>query len=628
MADQLYPAKLSEEKKTALKAYLKRRILELKAGFQDIYENRIVKWRAAYEARPAVEKRSFPWDGASNLVIPIIAIHTDTLVAQIMAAIFKTDPIVYAKVLGDFGPESDTFKEAYQEFMQYVAIEPRELDLYRVYREAYPECIKYGTVTLKCPWIEKVRDIYIPGGDGTGSAKDFLLKMEYQGPRPEKLPFTSFYIPPMAKTLEEADIKCHKQILLEHQLEERKFTDVYEKTAVESVLKVPDRTSPENEQVEKEETIGAKTVSGYGHKEWDVWECHMTWRHADESFAPRMIVSYHEKSDTILRVMYDNLEFEWFVGMRMATRDDTYHGTGYAETLFSFQEGASETYNGYRDNQTVANTRIWRIAPDSKLNEGYRIYPSCKLPAEKDEVEAIAHGDVSNINLDELRLLLELAERRSGVSPPQQGMGAGATTGKRGIYSAMGTLALMQEGNSRKDLNVSDMRDGHVRLMRLISHLYGKLGRSSKFMDERLEIFGKKAPFIKEALDMIVNKKIGIPCYSSTASVNKEVEKQNDVMLSQIMARHYQMVAQLLGSMQSVMTPPQVKEYFVEVIIASNLLMKKILRNFGHEEVERLVPDPMKKNPQGAQNVQGETAGAGADKNAQMAGGGGGQPIQ
>jgi hypothetical protein len=623
MAQELIPAKLSEEKLTALRSYLKRRVSELKDNMQELYEQKVVKWRAAYEARPAEEKRQFPWEGASNLIIPIIAIHTDTLHAQLMAAVFKTEPIILAKILGDFGPDADKFKEAYEEHMQYVAVEPRELDLYRVYNEGFRECIKYGTVTYKCPWEHKMRDFLIPGGDGSGQPKDFLSKTIYEGPRPEKLPFTSFYLPPMAKTLEDTDIKAHKQTMLQHQLEERKFTDIYERDAVDKILGTPDRTNPTEEQTEKEDTLGAKTTGSWGHKEWDVWECHVNWRYNDEAFAPRMIVTYHLLSDTILRVMYDNFKMGWFVGARMAHRDDMYFGQGFAETIFPFQEGASETYNGYRDNQTVANTRIWRINPDSKLLAGYTIYPSAKLPAEKDELEAIAHGDVSNINLDELRLLLELAERRSGVSPPQQGMGAGAP-GKRGIYSAMGTLSMIQEGNSRKDLNVSDMRDSHVRLMRLVSYQYGTLGRDSKYQEERLKLFGKKAPLIQEALTMIADGRMGLPCYSSTASINKEVEKQNDVMLSQIMARHYQMVATLLGSMQSVMTPPQVKDYFVQVIIASNLLMKKILRNFGHDEVERLVPDPLK----GGTNVPEQTPGPGTDPNAQMVGGRGGSPIQ
>jgi hypothetical protein len=639
LADVLIPARLSDEKKIALKRYLKQRVgIELKRGMQELYEDKIIKWRGAYEAKPREETRQFPFQNASNLVIPLIAIHTDTLHAQIMAAIFKTSPIVWAKIMGEQGSEAQDLKEAYEEYMQYVSIEPQELDLYRVYNEGYRECIKYGTVTFKAPWEEITRDIFIPGGDGSGTASDFLSKTIYSGPRPEKLPFTAFYLPPAAKSLESAEIKCHKRLMLQFELEERKFNKMYDKEAVETVLKSPDRTNPEAEQTQKEADLGATTEPP--HQEWDIWECYVTWRYEDESFAPRMIATYHEKSDTLLRVMYDNFESEWFVGARMAHRDDMYYGSGFAETLWQFQEGSSETYNGYRDNQTVANTRVWRVSPDSKLHQGYRIYPSAMLPAEKDEIEALAHGDVSTINLDELRLLLDLAERRSGVSPSQQGFGAGTQTGKRGIYSAMSTLAVMQDSNSRKDLNVSDMRDSHIRLERLMSLQYHVFGKDDPYHKRRLELFGQKAPKIAAALAAIAERKIALPCYSSTASVNKEVEKQNDLMLSQIIARHFQMIAQLLGSTQNMMTPPVVKQYFIEVMVASNLLMKAILKNFGHDEVDRLIPDPVKilakseqqqrQLPQGGQpNAQPQNTPPGTQPNAPVvAPGSGGQTIQ
>lgn len=623
MAEDIILAKISEEKKTALKAYLKQRIIELKNGMRELYEDKIIKWRAAYEAKPREETRQFPFQNASNIVIPIIGIHTDTLKAQLMAAVFKTQPIVTALILGEFGAESDDLKEAYADYMQYVGIDPSELDLYRVYNEGFGECIKFGTVTFKAPWEKKTRHFLIPAGDGSGevagTASDFLEETIYEGPRPEKLPFNAFYIPPTAKTIESAEIKCHKLTLTKYELQERGFSGLYEKDEVEKALKSPDRPMPDTVIKEEQETLGARTGVGENTQEWDIWECYVQWRYGDEAFAPRMIATYHPQSDTLLRVAWDNFKPEWFVGARLVQRDDLYHGYGFAELVWPFQEGASETYNGYRDNQTVANTRVWRVSVDSKLHQGYRIYPSAMIPAEKDEIEPMAHGDVSQVNLDELRILLDLAERRTGVSPPQQGFGAGTQSGKRGIYSAMGTLSVLQEGNSRKDLSVSDMRDSHVRLMRLVSRQYGVFGAKSKFHEARLELFGKKAPLIKEALEKIVNKKIGLPCYSSSASVNREVEKQNDIMLVQLMDRHYQMITQLLTMIMNPMAPPAAKQYGIEVMVASALLHKKILKNFGHEEVGRLVPDPLKA-------LQAQIAAQAKQQQQLPQGGPGGQP--
>jgi hypothetical protein len=634
--DLLIPATIKGEKLEALKKYLRTRVLELKYGMKELFEEKVTKWNAAYEARPREETRQFPFQNASNLIIPIIGIHTDTLHAQIMAAIFKTKPLVQTRLFGDPNPSFDAMQKAYGEFMDYVCLEPEELDLYRIYNEGFRECIKYGTVTYKTPWEEQQRDFFIPGGDGTGSVRDFIPEITFAGPRPEKLPFTGFYIPPSAKSIEAADFKAHKKVMTKYELEERKFLKIYDEEAIEHVLKNPDRTTGEVSEKERQEKLGAKSFPTEYNAQWDIWECYMNWRYNDEQFAPKMIVTFHEKTGEVLRVIYDNFRSEWFVGARMACRDDMYYGYGFAEILFDFQEGASETYNGFRDNQTVVNTRVWRVAPDSKLNAGYRIYPSAVLPAEKDEIEALGHGELSPINIDDLRLLLDLAERRSGVSPPQQGYGAGVTTGRRGVYTAMGTLALMQEGNSRKDLNVSDMRDAHTRLMRLVTKLYGTFGKQNDFHNaKRLGIFGKKAVNIRAAIDEIVGGRLALPVYASTASVNREVEKQNDLMLSQIMVRHYQMVAQMLGGLGQVMTPPDVKVYLTDVIKASNSLMKTILRNFGHDDVDILVPEPQVQqggapNPQiGGQpsGIQGPPL-ASPQQNPQLVGGPRGEGVQ
>lgn len=614
----LVVAKLSVEKELAFKRHLKNRIMAIKDGMKELYEDKLVKWRGAYEARPRETTRMFPFQNASNLVIPIVAIHADTLHARVMSGIFKTNPLFVAKLYGQQGREANQLKEAYQEFMQYVGVEPQELDLYRVYNEWILEAIKYGTSTIKTPWEKIMRDFMLPLSveaplaGYSATEKDFLNETVYEGPRPEKIPFDSFGIPPASKTIEAADIKYHRKTLLRWELEERGFAGIYDKDKVQTVLAQADRHSPTEAQQQNEQQAGAKTVTSYGHEEYDIYECFIKWRYDQDKFAPRMIGSYHLKSDTLLRTVYDNFPEEWFVGARLSHRDDMYPGYGFAEILWYFQEEASLKHNGRNDNQTIANTRVWRVHPDSKLHQGYRVYPGAMLPADEKEIEPLAHGEISQTNIEEEKLTLELAERRSGVSPPQQGFGAGTMSGKRGVYSAMGTLSLLQEGNRRTDLTISDMRDSHTRLGRIVSLQYHLLGKDSQFHERRLKLFGESSERIKQALAFISDRKLALPVYAATASVNKEVEKQNDIMLKQISTQHYMMISQLLAQLQQPNVPPEVKKYALEVVDAANLLMKNIFKNFGHDDVDQLVPDPIKglmAQPQGANNGQPQPPG-------------------
>lgn len=588
-----------------LKRFLKGRIRSIKSGLKEWHEVKIPEYRRRYDATPLEPTRSFPFENASNLVVPIVAIHVDTLLARVMNAVIKTRPIWTTRLVGAFLnlANSETspqeLKDLIEEHLQYAALDPSLLDLYRVYHEWFAEAIKIGYSVLKCPQHEEVEDIVVPAGDGSGKF-DYEKNVIYAGPRPEKLPIEDFGIPVHSKTVEFADFKYHRKRLQRHELEDRMFKNVYDKAAVASILNKPDRTAPDKIQQQKETDAGLKTIITDPDvwAEWDIYECYFRYR-VDDRHNTRCIVWYHYSTDTILRAFYDYYPENIFIGARLFYRDDLFPGYGFGETLGMLQEEDSQIHNNRRDNQMVANARVWRVNPDSVLHQGYKIYPSVMLPAEDGEIEPMAHGEVSEVNIEEERLVLDLAERRSGVSPPQQGMGAGTNT-KRGVYSAMGTLSLIQEGNTRTDLNITDIRYAHQKAGRLMGISYSTFGID----DRELEVFGEKKNLIEDAYKLMKEKKIIIPLYSSTASVNREVEKQNDLMLTNIMNKHYAGIAQMLQAANNQFAQPEEKEYTRDAIKASNRLMQSVLRHFGYDEVEQFVPTP-KPSPQPAQGGPG-----------------------
>ncbi len=615
---------LSAGAESDLKRHLKDRITALKQGLKPLHETNLPRWRRIYEAMPAEKTRDFPFQNASNLVVPLAGIHSDTLHARVMGAVWKTRPVWVARLLGTHDPSLEPLREAWEDYLQEVGIEPNELDCYRVESEWFAECIRYGMSTLKAPYEKVYEDFIIPAGDGTGKYTE-ISELKYKGPRPEKLAFEDFLAPPSAKTLEQADIKVHRVRLQKWQLMERRYKQFYPADKVDKILDHPDRQSPDFVQSQREQDASARTSSGYGFAEWDVYECWLSWRQSGSKYAPKIICWYHLKTDVLLMAIFNHytqpLGCDPFAMIRLLYRDDSLHGYGMCELLEMIQEEVSVIHNQRRDNMTVANTRVWRVNPDSKLHQGYQIFPSAMLPAEAGEIEPLQHGELSGITIEEERLSLELAERRSGVSPPMQGFGAGTQT-KRGIYSAMGTLSLLQEGNRRTDLIISDIRFGHTKLGRILSKEYAHFG-----LDEsKLLQFGDQAELVSKAAEMIRKGRLGLPIYSATASVNKEVEKQNDLMLAQVMARHYGMIAQLLQQASVSVLPQPVRDYMVEVVKSSDFLMKEILRAFDKDDVGALVPDPFKKKGGAAGGQSGLTV-LQSPQSPAMAGGPGGQTV-
>lgn len=599
-----FKLKTGSEAERKLKRYLKDKVTSLRLGLSELHGmNGIIKWRKAYESVPAESVREFPWHNSSNLVVPVVAIHSDTLLARVMSAVIKTRPLWVVRELGDFAATAPPgMRGALEEFLGYVGLEPSELDLYRVYHEWFGEAIRLGTGVLKCPWTLSFEDQLRPAGDMSDNTA-WRRIIKYEGPRPEKLRFENFKCPVNAASIEDMDFKYDIIKLDRFKLEERQFRGLYDSAAVTEVLTQPDRTSKVGQvQQQKEMDALVRTVPGYGFEEWDICECHFMYR-VDVSHFARCIVWYHEKSDQILRSFYHYYPDELYLAARLFFRDDMFHGMGFGEILLPFQEEISEIHNQRRDNMTIANTKMWAVDPDSKLHKGYRTYPGAMLPARQTtgakEIEPLECGMPVQGEIESERLSLELAEKRSGVSPPMQGSGAGTNT-KRGIYTAMGTLSLLQEGNTRTDLNITDIRYAHTRLGRLLALEYGSFGVN----EDLLRKFGKNADLIRQALDAIAEGKMALPVYAATASVNREVEKQSDLMLTQVMDRYHQGVAGMLQAINNPMTPEPIKKYVGQAIEAARTLMMDVLRHFDRDEVERLVPKPDITPPQPSQQQQ------------------------
>lgn len=576
-----------------LKRYLKDRVESIRLGLDRLHGmDGIIKWRKAYEAAPAELTRDFPWKNASNLVVPIIAIHCDTLLARAMAGVFKTKPLWVARLLGSFAQLAPSgLSEAVEEFLQWAALEPDELNLYQEYESWFGEIIRLGTSVMKTPWVQEIEDYLVPAGNLTKKDSEWRRRVVYEGPQPRKLKFENFKCPVNAATIKDMDFKYDVIQLSRSDLEQRAYRGQYDRGAVVRVLQHPDRThNVPQVQAQKEQDAKVRTIPGYGFAQWDICECHFMYRVDGEHFA-RVIIWYHEKTEEILRSYYHYYPpaTDIYIAGRLFFRDDMFHGRGFAEMLLPFQEEVSTIHNQRRDNMTIANMKLWAVDPGSALHKGFKIYPSAMVPARQiqgqPEISPLEMGIPVQGEIDSERLSLELAERLSGVSPPMQGYGAGQQT-RRGVYTAMGTLSLLQEGNTRTDLNISDIRFAHTRLGRLLCQEYGLFGVG----EDRLEKFGQLGEKIRLGLSAIAQGNMALPVYAATASVNREVEKQSDLMLQGVMDRYRQGIMTLLG--QIPMMPSHVQPQGIKELEAANMMMQQILRHFGYDEVDRLAPRP------------------------------------
>lgn len=601
-----------------------RDMLELRiAQHQDLHRNLIPKWRRLYLGVPAEMTRNFPFPNAANTVVQVIGETTDTMVARVMGLIAATHPLWPYKnyVAGDEKAikEAEDKKRVLEDFMDNVGMDPFVLNLQPIESLWYTDACKLGTSFLKINIEEQVEAVVV-GYESDAKKKIKANELtKFEGPRVSKLRHEDVLVDPTVTNLTDDNFIAVRRTLKRFDLEERGFTGAYDAKKVEAIMGNPDRHQAAPQTQEELQAQGVSTAPRPEvSAEWDIYECHFSWWHNKRKFW--LVYSYHLKSRTVLRKVFNFLPNNErpLIKAKLGHRTDGAYGHGYSELLEYYQEEISTTHNQRLDNATVANIRALRVSPKARaLDASMELYPGALLVGEKDEIEALAVGDVYPSTFKDEELTLGLVARRAGISPAISGSGTGGMMKKPAVYSAQGTLAVMQENNSVVGHATSEFRNAHVQLGSTLTAIYGKFGTYG--MEE---MFGIEAPKLKAALSEFAAQRMRIPIRAATGSLNKEVDKQAGMIMSGVIQRHYTAVGQLLQAIANPVIPPEVRDYFVHTVMALTRLHKRIVKDFGYEQPDLYITEPQLQEQRGGQ-AQGAGGQGGMAPQGSLASGGG-----
>lgn len=615
----MFPAptkvEFSPDEYDMLHIYIKNKIEYIKAKGEGLRKDLLPRWVRNYKGIPAEEEKTFPWPGASNLVVQLIGTHCDELLSRIMA-IYMTDPLFIAKLLGDFAEgEGADEKTAIEDLLGDLAVEPTELDLYRVEETWWASAIRYGTGIVKFPWetITEKQYVYIGGGMEEGQKTNFKLddKVLRDGPHPETVPLNLFGIDPRFANMENADFVYHIIKKDKYKLEDLKYhPEIFSLEALDKVTASPDRQEPDQFELELQGS-GRKGFTFYNEcaYEWDIYEC--WFRYRKDADVLNLIGYYHLYTDTLLGCIYNPYpeNDRAFEDAKLAYDDETYYGYGFCEMLESYQRELSDTRNWKIDNKRFATTGIGRVNKNSKLSSIVQIFPGAFIPADPGEVEPLAFGaNALSLDTSDEGFIEAAAQKRSGIDPATGGSGGGIVNAKRGVYSSQGTAMVLQQQNNRNNLRMSDMRSAHVKLGRKVARQYAYFGLGNK-----LRKYGDKAQIIQKALQSYKEGKLGLVIKPATASLNKELEKQNDILIATTLERLYAGDAAIIQSMNMKGIPPALLQYYTDVLKAKSAIYTRLIKNFNYDDVDRLIPVPsvLKEQRNAAISANGNTGGGG-----------------
>jgi len=572
------PLDLDEEQSEALRNALHEELTEA----LELHEQRATlyaQFLRDYKSKPEHEKKNFPWPGASNVVVPLVAVTVDAIVARLQKAIIGSKDFAEVEIKA---PQWEPLEKDIRDWINwYVEMGGLKGRL----RTIAFDMALYGAAYAKAIWVEEVRDYHryddagnvvkfpVPGFTGTrwyvASPNDLIWPEGFD--EWANLPWVSNrlrYTKAELKRLEAAGEFQNLDAVWAHGKTER----------VDQIKEVQNKntgvTSGSAKQYEFHEVHGlweipGRTAEGEGE--------------AQEATFEEVILTYHLETRTLVKAIM-NPHFgqqHMIVQIPFLNQPHEIQPMGVAEQVGPFQREASTSHNQMIDAATASNAGIVVVHPDTNLGNQEDIYPGKKLVTENPDKDVrILHMNAPSPAIASIEEKAAYnAEKRSGMSSYNLGMES-STVGSRA--TATGTTALISEGNIRQWVSIDDMRDALVEL------LYLTIQMEQQYRPEGFEWTpGRTIQFPQGD----VRTSLGLKLKVTSEQVNRDLELQQLQVLMQVLNEYY---ARLSGAAMMIFNPqvpPPAKMAAAQIMIASHNIVKRFVDRFDVENADMIVPD-------------------------------------
>lgn len=557
------PVKFTEEE---LKKFTNHIEQELEDGLEEHRdrESRIDEWQRLYDGTPKTPTRNFPWPGAANLEVPLVGFTTDSIVARILNTVFSMEPFWTVRPLRK---EVDPIAKPTEHYLDWSR--KAEYNLYRAFKPAVIQCTKFGWAWLKYGWENYTRRDYTLDNNGDVKYIDEIIRR----PVVYHVPCQDLIIQAGVEDERIAEWLCHRVRLTDNQMLMRKQDNLY--ANVDELLKKKDyEIDMENEgRRYPRERLNTLYEFNIGYP--------------IDGVPVELIATYHRPSKQFTRIIHNPYPWRNYTKLTFIEREGKLEGFGIARRLYQLQEEISTIHRQEVDNATVANTRFF-LGKRGAVRPGTQIWPGRFLTVSDPErdIKAFQLGDIG-VSLRSLEVqALGYAERASGISDPQlgresQSMGSRAT--------ATGTLAMIQEGNRRFDLNVRDIRESGSEIGRRVLEI------NQRFRPQGASYFieGADGQYVEQVLNLPAEfsaAKLSVELTASTATINRETEKQGLIGLLGVMTNYYERIIQSAMIVANPQIPGEVKELVVKVSEGAKHIVDRIVQDFDIRDVNTVVP--------------------------------------
>jgi hypothetical protein len=510
-----------------------------------------------------------PWPGASSFSVPLGETYTNATSSRLTDAIHAYEPTFTTR--SRLARWNDASK-ALQDLVEWIASEV--VKLRRVSEKFNFGLCKYGTSFMFPVWqmLMSKRMRYDIESDDIIQTVD----MESFGPTILTPAIHDVLVPKQSCSLQLAPWYAIRSRLTEDDLEVRRFSKVYDETSVEKVLASME-TQPDEITMKKDATQGY--TQGNYTPFAEIWETWGRFKLPGMKSAAEFIVPFHLKTGTPMSLLLNFYPRQYRPALVANYQPLEYglYGRGVMRMVRSGNIEVNKLHKHRVDNAFVANTRGYKVRKTTyiTLPKEFRMWPGRMVPVDSmDDFEPFQMAEVYNSTLNEELATKQFVEQLVGLSDFSLSSGGGEGLKRVGATAA---LTAVQESGRVLNARLNHVRTVYAELASWLCEMYGYFGQYETIAN----VVGPQGAIALaewfQAPYEATRGKIGIELTASSAAMNRELEKQSDVLLANIWAQYAERFLQVVA----LADPKVVPQLALQVAQAMNFLMTDILRDFN-----------------------------------------------
>lgn len=582
-----------------LRAYLSYELTRT-LGQRNALEAQWRKYLELYRAPATKGTASFPIEGASAVIVPVAAMNVDPILARWMKTIHAADN------LWTLSPLNERWMPVAKPLQDYLTwLDKMQLHMWDVNYRAFMECLKLGTAVYKTGWLYTRKTKW--GYDAAKQRRRILETVNR--PFVDHVHLANFLIPTESREIN-PDAQAGAPWVAERHLwragqlrtlarGSEPFLPNFDADAVERVIRASQSGLPDYDQkVADLDTVSTNTPyqQAYPH---EIWEVHTRFDTTGSGIEDDIVVFYHLPTQELLRVTYEPMARPYSVIRYM--RSEGFYGIGVCEMAEVWQTTTSRILNFDIDKILLSNAPMLAVKEGANVVPDEPVFPGKQwhLTDPANDIRPVFLTAPGSFDIAALRAYLaDQGKQRIGLTDLQFG-----TVGALPSRTPATTIqSLLQEGNTRLDLMIADLRESGLSEvgLRVLQHLQTQANDSvnnpeaSDYLTLAPIILGMpEGQYVAQALKIpaeSIENGIGIALTATSGTSNKELMRQSKLALIQIvsqLAPGFIQLAQLISQMPGTPAASVAQQLFT----GGASLLRDLLEQFDVRNTEDIVPE-------------------------------------